>query len=135
MDLVYPVYSVCSVMKQVFNSMKKAKKAEPKELCLNFVIEPSGQTNGADHMNCRIYPGDGQEDLPFTSGPLFAGVQSNHSSYRPGFPRGCLCKSLKGKVWVDSQNLCGRFTRFCFVACHHVRRSQKQMTLKCFGPV
>ena len=23
------------------------------------------------------------------------------------FPWGCLCKSLKGKVWVDSQHLCG----------------------------
>ncbi len=34
--------------------MNKAKKAEPKELCLNFVIEPTCQTKGTDHMNCRI---------------------------------------------------------------------------------
>ena len=34
--------------------MKKAKKAEPKEPCLNFVIEPSCQTNGADRMNVSL---------------------------------------------------------------------------------
>jgi hypothetical protein len=77
--------------------MKKAKKAEPKEICLNFVFEPSCQKNGADRMNCRICPGDGQEELPFTSGPLFVSIQSNPSSNRPGFSTGLFLQIAQGK--------------------------------------
>jgi len=34
--------------------MKKAKKAEPNEPCLNFVIEPSCQKNGTGRMNVSL---------------------------------------------------------------------------------